>query len=153
MGEPRLSGWAGDVAISIAVRGSIPKPATAVRIDLNFCHEGFNVHAENITQLFGLRQAGNFISCQFFGLGEYARMKKPPHKRLKVWLLDRDLTQGDFAAGLGISDSHLSKIITGQYLPSAALSDKIHRRTGIRFPTLAKGKKHPLDERVDEMTG
>lgn len=52
-------------------------------------------------------------------------------KTIKHWLIDHDLTQGDFAKTLGISTSYFSELLNGRKSISLSILFSIAEKTGI----------------------
>jgi len=67
-------------------------------------------------------------------------MGKPstPRRAVKVWLAQHDRTQAWLAAKLGISESTLSKIISGNLQPALDVAVRIEELTGIPARHFAK---------------
>lgn len=56
---------------------------------------------------------------------------KPRYRDLKAYLADTDTTQEALAERLGISQAHLSMIMSGQRKPSYDLALQIENTTGV----------------------
>lgn len=52
-------------------------------------------------------------------------------EQLRHYLKSTRTTQSALAAELGISDSHISEVLSGQASPSMVLADRIENLTGI----------------------
>jgi transcriptional regulator with XRE-family HTH domain len=59
------------------------------------------------------------------------RKKLSPGQRIRVYLIERDMRQGELAAQLGLSESRLSKILSGKYPVSLEEAFRIENTTGI----------------------
>lgn len=62
-----------------------------------------------------------------------AKKSTPPtvRQRVRVYLAQRDITQGQLADELGIDESYLSLIIRGRRHPSLDVAVRLERLTGI----------------------
>lgn len=54
-------------------------------------------------------------------------------QEVKVWLVTNNRTHRWLAGKLGVSDSTLSKILTGRMAPSGATQRRLHKITGVEF--------------------
>lgn len=63
--------------------------------------------------------------------GAFDKPDAPKAQALKPLLIDRDLTQGDFAKTLGISTSYFSELLNGRKSISLKILFSIAEETGI----------------------
>jgi transcriptional regulator with XRE-family HTH domain len=70
-----------------------------------------------------------------------------PGDQLRAWRAGRRIKQGDLAADLGVSQSHLARIESGERRPGADLADQIRRRARVRFPPLETSGR-PVEPRT-----
>jgi len=59
-------------------------------------------------------------------------------KRLKAWLAERDISQGDFGEGIGVKQPTVSDWLNGAMTPSPQKLLKISKRTGIPLAELVE---------------
>ena len=59
-------------------------------------------------------------------------------ERLRCYLKKQRLTQSALAAELGISNAHLSELLSGQKYPSLTLASRIQNITGIPAAEFAR---------------
>jgi hypothetical protein len=57
----------------------------------------------------------------------------PPHRHLAAWLAAHDVTQAAFAARIGITAEHLSRVVKGRQPGSGLLHRIIALETGVDF--------------------
>lgn len=50
--------------------------------------------------------------------------------QLKEWLIEKNITQSDFASALGVSRHYLCRVIAGRHVPSRKLALYIEKLTG-----------------------
>lgn len=60
-----------------------------------------------------------------------ATKRRTIRQRVRVYLAERDMTQGQLAEALGIDQSHLSLIIAGHRRPSLEVAVRIEDLIGI----------------------
>lgn len=65
--------------------------------------------------------------------------KKPSIKtRIRVYLAERDLTQADFAAKVGMTESQLSLVLNGKGLPTIPQLAKLEALVGLKASDFAQ---------------